>query len=244
MKTETTATGLLSAFPILSGIPTEVLKTAMEMDHSSILLTPGDVFITAGTLEPGLHLLTDGTVELFIRATENEQFSEKVLDFARNGDTLAVETLFSERAVHYSVRALTTGYAIRLPTTLVTDWAARYPAFGRRLMALVSQRIDYLFKDMLTLRTKKATARLVCYLVCHFDKAPRTPDGTHSLQIDIPKNRLASRLGISDSHLSRALRELQDQGLIVAGHGGSDAGYFIPDVAALSKYVCPMGCVL
>jgi len=229
--------------PILDEIPMAVVQTAIEALRANITFAAGEILITAGAQNPGLYLITSGTVELFVVNGDSDGIvlcNEKVLDFAKAGDTLAAETLFSERKIQYSVRALTAGAAIRLPDTLISDWSASYPAFGRRLMALVAQRIDYLFKDMLTLRTKKATARLVCYLVCHFDKAPRTPDGTHSLQIDIPKNRLASRLGFTDSHLSRALRELQDQGLLVA----RDGGYFIPNVAALSKYVCPMGCIL
>jgi CRP-like cAMP-binding protein len=91
---------------------------------------------------------------------------------------------------------------------------------------------------MLTFRSKRATSRLVCYLLCHFDKAPRTPDGSYSLRVDIPHNKLASRLGISDSQISRSFRELQEQGMIVA----QDQGFFIPNVPALSKYVCPAGC--
>lgn len=63
-------------------------------------------------------------------------------------------------------------------------------------------------------------------------------DGSFLLRIDIPHNRLASRLGVSASQVSRSLRELQDQGLIVA-RGNA---FFIPNVPALSKYVCPCGC--
>ena len=231
---------LCQAESILQDIPPAVVIAAIKKRQSMLALAPGQIFVTAGESAPGLYLIMQGTIELFTRDAAQR---EKVIDFARVGDTLAAETLFGERAISYSARSLTSASLIHLPDRLVGDWAARYPAFGRRLMQHVAQRIDYLLKDMLTLRSKKATARLVCYLVCHFDKAPRTPDGTHSLQIDIPKNRLASRLGITDCHLSRALRELQDQGLLVA-QDDDESGYFIPDVAALSKYVCPMGCVL
>ena len=63
-------------------------------------------------------------------------------------------------------------------------------------------------------------------------------DGSYSLLIEIPHNKLASRLGLSASQVSRSFRELQDQGLIVQ----QAQGFFIPDVPALSKYVCPGGC--
>ena len=226
----------LDSSTVLDDVPPEVVRAALDNAPDGTLELAADtVFLHAGQIDPGLYLIRDGTIELFGNDAESK---EKILDFARGGDTLAAETLFTSRPLQYSARSLTPVTALHLPHSLISEWVTAYPAFALRLMALVAERIDYLFKDMLTLRTKKATARVVCYLVCHFDKAPRTPDGTHSLRIDIPRNKLASRLGITDSHLSRAFRELQDKGLIVA----QGQGYFIPDVAALSKYVCPGGC--
>lgn len=235
-KPETIPLTVVRSSPILDDIPPEVLRAALDRDpDSSLELAVDTVFLDAGQIEPGLYLILNGTVELFGQDAEHK---EKILDFARAGDTLAAETLFNKRPLQYAARSLTPVSLLHLPHKLINEWVAHYPAFALRLMSLVAERIDYLFKDMLTLRTKKATARVVCYLVCHFDKAPRTPDGTHSLRIDIPRNKLASRLGITDSHLSRTFRELQDAGMIVA----QDEGYFIPDVPALSKYVCPGGC--
>jgi CRP/FNR family transcriptional regulator, dissimilatory nitrate respiration regulator len=235
-KPETIPLTVVRTSPILDDIPPEVLRAALAETPDARLELPAEaVFLHSAQIDPGLYLILDGTVELFGKDAEAK---EKILDFARAGDTLAAETLFTSRPLQYSVRSLTPISALHLPHRLITEWVSTYPAFALRLMSLVAERIDYLFKDMLTLRTKKATARVVCYLVCHFDKAPRTPDGTHSLRIDIPRHKLASRLGITDSHLSRAFRELQENGMIVA----QDQGYFIPDVPALSLYVCPAGC--
>ena len=235
-KPETIPLTIVRTSPILDDIPPEVLRAALAATPDVRVELPADtVFLHNGQIDPGLYLILDGTVELFGKDAEDK---EKILDFARAGDALATESLFNKRALHYSARSLTPVALLHLPHGLITEWVAAYPAFARRLMSLVAEHIDYLFKDMLTLRTKKATARVVCYLVCHFDKAPRTPDGTHSLTIDIPRNKLASRLGITDSHLSRTFRELQDKGMIVA----QGQGFFIPDVPALSKYVCPSGC--
>jgi CRP-like cAMP-binding protein len=235
-NSKTISLTVLNSSTVLDDIPAEVVRLALDgTPDSSLELAADTVFLNAGQIDPGLYLILDGTVELFGKDAEGK---ERILDFARAGDTLAAETLFTSRPLQYSVRSLTPISALHLPHRLITEWVATYPAFALRLMSLVAERIDYLFKDMLTLRTKKATARVVCYLVCHFDKAPRTPDGTHSLHIDIPRHKLASRLGITDSHLSRAFRELQDNGMIVA----QGQGFFIPDVPALSKYVCPAGC--
>ena len=231
-----TEIALLKTSSILQDIPQDVVLAAiLEHVDYQFNLQPDEVFINAGQVEPGLYIIAHGTIEMFIINSDNK---EKVLDFAKTGGTLAEETLFSDRPLQYSARSLTQAAVLHLPNTVVSEWIASYPAFTRRLMSLVSERINFLYKDMLTFCTKKATSRLICYIVCHFNEAPKTADGSYSLHLAIPRNKLASRLGISDSHLSRSFRELQEQGLIIP----QGRGYFIPDVPALSKYVCPGGC--
>ncbi len=231
-----TEIALLKTSSILQDIPQDVvLEAILEHVDYQFNLQPDEVFINAGQVEPGLYIIAHGTIEMFMIDADKK---EKVLDFAKTGGTLAEETLFSDRPLQYSARSLTQAAVLHLPNTVVSEWIARYPAFTRRLMSLVAERINFLYKDMLTFCTKKATSRLICYIVCHFNEAPKTEDGSYSLHLAIPRNKLASRLGISDSHLSRSFRELQEQGLIVP----QGRGYFIPDVPALSKYVCPGGC--
>ena len=221
---------------ILQDIAPELIRqTLAERSDCQLLLPPGTVFLDEGEVKPGLYLVAQGTVELFVT---DDQGKESVVDFARAGGTLAEETLFNELPLQYSARSLTRCAVFFLSTERVSDWITHHPPFARRLISLVSERIHFLDKDLFTFRTKRATARLVCYILCRFNKAPMADDGSYSLPIEIPHNKLASRLGVSASQVSRSLRELQDQGLIVQ-HA---EGYFIPDVPALSKYVCPRGC--
>ena len=227
---------MLRSSAILQDIDPDVLQaTLASRPEGQFQLPPATTFIEAGEVKPGLYLIAHGIIETFVIDADD---SEKILDFARTGGTLAEETLFSERPLQYSARSLGPAAVLHLPDDVVAEWIARYPAFARRLMTLVAERINYLNKDMFTYRAKRATSRLVCYVLCHFNKAPMAADGSYSLQIEIPHNKLASRLGLSASQVSRSFRELQDHGLIVQ----QAQGYFIPDVPALSKYVCPGGC--
>ena len=221
---------------ILQDIAPDVLLAALERrPDEQLVLPPATTFVAAGEFKPGLYLVTQGIVELFVAETEH---SEKILDFARAGSTLAEETLFSDRPLQYSARSLGHAAVLHLPDELVGEWIESAPAFARRLMTLVAERINYLNKDLFTYRAKRATSRLICYLLCHFNKAPMADDGSYQLAVEIPHNKLASRLGLSASQVSRSLRELQERGLIVQ----QGRGYFIPNVPALSKYVCPGGC--
>lgn len=227
---------LLASSPVLEGIPRQVVIDAVgERSECQIQLLPDEVFISAGLPAPGWYLLAHGIVETFL---VDAQGREKVLDFSKSGDTLAEETLFSNRQMQYSARSLTAAAIFRFPTSLLLDWTAAYPAFARRMMSLIAGKIDLLHKDILALCMKTATARLVCYSVCRFEKAPDTPDGSHRIHFQMPRNRLASRLGMTNSQFSRSLRHLVDRGLFVPRKNG----YLIPDVPSLSRHVCPGGC--
>lgn len=227
---------LVRSSALMRGLPASPLFEGPLRDPANHLLAPADtVVIAAGTRAPGLHLVAHGTVEMVVAPADG---SEKIVDFARAGGMFAEESLFEAQPVRYTARTLTPAAILRLPESVITDWLAASPEFSRRLIGLFAARTDYLQKDMVTFCTKSATARLVCYLVCQFNETPRTPDGSLSLSITVPRSKLASRLGVSDSHLSRAFRELEDKGLIVKQRNG----IYIPDVQALSQYVCPAGC--
>ncbi len=236
MPFSNTELALAKTSPILRDVPSAIVCGMLEHHIDSQLALPAnEVFATEGQQSPGLFLVIHGVVELF---TADRRGQDKVVDFVQAGNTLAEETLLTTQPLPYSARTLTEAAILHLPNEQIEAWQEEHPRFAYTLLSHIAQRVNYLSNDMLTLRTKKAAARLVCYLLCHFNKAPRTPDGSFSLDLPFPRNKLASRLGITNSHLSRAFRELQDAGLIVP----QGRGYFIPNVPALSRHVCPAGC--
>lgn len=231
-----TELALVKSSPILKNIPSGALVDLLASQANLQFSLPADeTFASAGAIRPGLFLVVHGVIELYV---SDDKGRDKVIDFIQAGDVLAQEALLATQPLPYSARTLTEAAVLHLPNDLISRWLELFPSFARQLLSLIAQRADYVSNDMLTLRTKKASARLVCYLLCHFNKAPITPDGSYSLDLPFPRNKLASRLGITNSHLSRAFRELVDAGLIVP----QGRGYFIPNVPALSKYVCPAGC--
>lgn len=231
--------GLLRSVPLFRGLAErpgfEEAFTRIVRDPAHQIVVPaGHAFLHEGTQRPGLHLVVHGIIELFVASSAEG----KIVDFAKAGAMIGEETLFDNRPLLYSARAVTPAVVLHVPEAHLDRWLAEVPPLALRLAGLMAERVHYLYKDIVTYCTKNATARLVCYLVCQFDRAPRTPDGSFSLNIPIPRNKIASRLGVSDSHLSRAFRELELQGLITKTRNG----IFIPDVPALSRYVCPAGC--
>jgi CRP-like cAMP-binding protein len=228
--------GFLKSTTILGQLPADSGLDALAADPALAFdLEPGQVLLPAGEDSPGLYVMVHGAVELVLTDPAG---NEKIIEFVKTGGFLCEEGLFSKTPRSYSVRSLTQAIVLRLPEATLEAWVVRYPDFGRSLLALINERIQYFSRDVFTQLTKNATARLVCYLLCHFNHAPRTPDGTFFLKVPLPRKKLAARLGITGEHLSRAFRELREEGLIIP----QGSGYFIPDVPRLSAYVCPAGC--
>lgn len=236
MTISPTDLAFLKSTTVLGQLPADSGLDALAADPElAFELEPGELLVEAGQPKPGLYVMVHGAVELVLTDSAG---NEKIIEFVKTGGFMCEEGLFSSTPRSYSIRALTQAVVLRLPEEILEGWVARYTEFGRSLLALINERIQYFSRDVFTQLTKNATARLVCYLLCHFDHAPRTPDGTYFLKVPLPRKKLAARLGITGEHLSRAFRELREQGLIVA----QGNGYFIPDVPRLSAYVCPAGC--
>lgn len=236
MSISPTDLGFLKSTTILGQLPADSGLDALATDPALVSdLEPGQVLLPAGEDSPGLYVMVHGAVELVLTDPAG---NEKIIEFVKTGGFFCEEGLFSGTPRSYSVRALTQAVVLRLPEEALEGWVVRYPEFGRSLLALINERIQYFSRDVFTQLTKNATARLVCYLLCHFNHAPRTPDGSYFMKVPLPRKKLAARLGITGEHLSRAFRELREQGLIIP----QDNGYFIPDVPKLSAYVCPAGC--
>lgn len=236
MTISPTDLAFLKSTTLLGLLPADGGLDALAADPDHVFeLEPGEILVDAGADSPGLYLMVHGAVELVLTDPAG---NEKIIEFVKTGGFLCEEGLFSGTPRSYAVRALTQAVALRLPEADLEAWVTRYPEFGRKLLGLINERIQYFSRDVFTQLTKNATARLVCYLLCHFDHAPRTKDGSYFLKVPLPRKKLAARLGITGEHLSRAFRDLREKGLIVP----QGNGYFIPDVPRLSAYVCPAGC--
>lgn len=236
MTLSSTDLAFLKSATVLGYLPADSGLDALAADPDLVShLEPGEVLLEAEKGSSGLYVMVYGAVELVLADPAG---NEKIIEFVKAGGLLCEEGLFSDAPKSYLVRALTTVALLRLPEAHLEAWVEAYPEFGRRLLALINERIQYFSRDVYTQLTKNATARLVCYLLCHFDHAPRTADGSYVLKVPLPRKKLAARLGITGEHLSRAFRELREEGLIVP----QGNGYFIPDVPRLSAYVCPAGC--
>jgi len=229
---------LLKSSRLFAGLADSPRFNELLARPESRVQVPEDVvFLEREQRSPGLYILVHGSVELYFCSPEGE---EKVLHFIKSGETLAEETVSDGRPINYWARSLTPTVMLRLPSAEVLAWMDESWPFAERFLKLVSERICLLYADVVTFYSKTAVQRLACYLICGFETSRLTLKDSLNLAIPVPKKNLASRLSISQTHLSRALRDLTERGLITQEGNRLQ----VRNVEGLAEYVCPHGCDL
>ena len=177
--------------------------------HASVLTAEaGQSLFAQGSPVTSLFWVSEGLVRLFRSSPQGE---EKVIELVSPGRFFAEAALFM--GARYPVNA-----AAQVPTRLVAIDAMNFKEWlfqdaGRcfRLLAGMSARLHRLVNDIDRLTLMKGTDRLLQYLVDHSD-----PDeaGKHTVELEAPKQVIASRIGVKPETLSRLLHKLSDLGCI------------------------------
>ena len=162
--------------------------------------------------QPALQFfyLDAGLVKLFRNAADG---SEKVIEVVRPGETFAEAVMFMRRADGYPVSA----EAIAPSRLWAFDSATMVKLLRDsvdncfRLLADLSVRLRHHVDEIDRLTLHNATFRVVGFLL------RQVPEGTASgteVHLSMPKNVLASRLGVQPETFSRILGRLSKEGLL------------------------------
>ncbi len=156
-----------------------------------------------------LHILSEGSVELFARWNRRET-------------TMAIEhplavfilaATIRDAPYLMSARTLEKARIILLPSTDVRAVFATDHAFARAVVTELAQSYRQVVKSSKDLRLRSSIERLANYLLRQ--RAAGNGDGAFTLAME--KRRLASILGMTAENLSRAFKSLQAYGVQVDG---------------------------
>lgn len=171
-------------------------------------LAPGQLLFSQGDAVEAFYWVAEGIIKLFRASPQGD---EKVIELVGANRLFAEAVLFM--GGHYPINA-----AAQTPTRLVAingrefkAWLARDASRCFKLMAGMSARMHKLVNEIDRLTLMKGGDRLLQYLLDHSD-----PDetGRHKVELEAPKQVIASRIGVKPETLSRLLHKLSDQGFI------------------------------
>ncbi len=184
----------------------EALRATMRVRE----LDEGERLFDFGQPALQFFYLDAGLVKLFRNAADG---SEKVIEVVRPGETFAEAVMFMRRADGYPVSA----EAIAPSRLWAFDSATMVKLLRDsvdncfRLLADLSVRLRHHVDEIDRLTLHNATFRVVGFLL------RQVPEGTASgteVHLSMPKNVLASRLGVQPETFSRILGRLSKEGLL------------------------------
>ncbi|MBK1718962.1 Crp/Fnr family transcriptional regulator [Thiocystis violacea] len=191
--------------PLLSRLEAEQLQRVVR--HAArVKLTTDQLLFSQGDAANRFYLLLAGRMRLFRLSPEG---AEKVIEIVSPGQTFA-EALMFLNAPRYPVCA-----SALVDSELIAIDALDFAGMLREsvdscflLLGALSQRLRGLIGEIDDLTLHTATSRVARYL------ASMIPPGERSLELDVRKGVLASRLSVQPETFSRVVKSLTDQGVI------------------------------
>ena len=191
--------------PLLSRLEaTQLQRVARHANR--VKLNAEQLLFSQGDSATRFYLLLSGRMRLFRLSPEG---AEKVIEIVSPGQTFA-EALMFLNAPRYPVCA-----AALADSELIAIDAVDFAAMLREsvdtcfvLLGALSQRLRGLIGEIDDLTLHTATSRVARYLASHL------PPGARSLELDVRKGVLASRLSVQPETFSRVIKSLSEQGII------------------------------
>ena len=156
----------------------------------------------------GLFIVESGAVKLY---KESMDAKEHVLHIAMPGDPFGEAALFLRTGYPASASAVRNSDLILLRRDEFLRLLMERPEVSFRLMASMATWAHRLVSSIESLTLKDASSRFAAYLLA------RLPEGVCdgvSVELGMPKQILASHLGISGETLSRLLAKFEADGII------------------------------
>lgn len=186
----------------------------------------GVTLIREGDLPDFLHIVVEGSVELFA----SHDGHETVLDILEPVMTFILAAVIRDEVYLKSGRTLTPAQILMVPAPAVRDVFDRDAAFARALVNELALRYRCVVRSLKNEKLRNSTERLANWIL----QAEAHQGSNRRVDLGIDKRTLASRLGMSPENLSRNLAQLAKYGVASSG-----AAFIISDIAALQRFAKP-----
>jgi len=198
------------------------LETMALLDHSSgalrsafienaqfVKLPPGHFICMEGDVCGMLPVVVSGQARVF---KSNPDGREITLYRIESGECciLTASCIIGERRFPAFAVTETDVEAVVIPTAHFHDWCGRYEAWRSYIFAMVLNRLSSTIEYVEEIAFKRLDERLAAYLGDEADDSGRLRR-THE--------QIASDLGTSREAVSRALKDLENEGLLTLGRG-------------------------
>ena len=184
------------------------------------------MLIHEGDLPDFLHIVVDGSVELF----GAHDGHESTLDIIRPVTTFILAAVICDKVYLMSARTLTPAQILMIPAQTVRDVFGRDAAFARAIVNELAERYRSVVRSLKNEKLRNSAERLANWIL----RADARQGNQRSVELSFDKRTLASRLGMTPENLSRNLALLSKHGVKSSGRD-----IVIEDAAALEQFAKP-----
>lgn len=183
------------------------------------------VLIKEGELPDFLHIVVEGSVELF--GSDNGR--ETTIDILHPVTTFILAAVVRDEVYLKSARTLTPAQILMIPAVAVRDAFGRDAAFARAIVNELAERYRDIVRALKDEKLRNGAQRLANWIL-----RANAQDHHRNIELQFDKRTLASLLGMTPENLSRNLA-------LLAGHGVKSAGrdIVIEDERALQQFAKP-----
>jgi CRP/FNR family transcriptional regulator, transcriptional activator FtrB len=182
--------------------------------------------ITEGNLPEFLHIVVEGSVELF--ATHDRH--ETTIDIMQPAMAFTLAEVISDAVYLKSARTLAPAQILMIPAKTVRDVFERDAAFACAIGKELAERYRGVVRSLKNEKLRGSAERLANWIL----HADAQQGHQRCVELSFDKRTLASRLGMTPENLSRNLALLAKYGVKSAGRD-----IVIGDPAALEKFAKP-----
>jgi CRP-like cAMP-binding protein len=180
-------------------------------------LARGETLFRRGEPAAGTYIVAYGKVKLSLVSPTGV---EKVVEIIGPGQSFGEAVMFLDAPHVVTAQALADSLLLMVPKETLFENIDRDPAFARRMLAGMARRLHQLVADVEAYTTRSGTERFIGFLL--HDCAPGAVDEaspgaapvTIDIELPVAKGVIASRLNLTQEHLSRILHDLSALGLI------------------------------
>jgi CRP/FNR family transcriptional regulator, transcriptional activator FtrB len=184
------------------------------------------ILINEGELPDFLHIVVEGSVEMF--CTHNGH--ETTIEIMRPVTTFILAAVIRDEVYLKSARTLSPAQILMIPAQTVRDVFDRDAAFARAIVSELADRYRAVVRSLKNEKLRTSAERLANWIL----KANHQQGDHQRVELAFDKRTLASRLGMTPENLSRNLA-------LLAKYGVSSSGreIVIQDSSALERFAKP-----
>jgi CRP/FNR family transcriptional activator FtrB len=203
-----TESKLVRALPLFQDVSESHFEELMNAAFLQRFPT-GVTLISEGDLPDFLHIVVDGSVELYGTHDGNES----TIEILQPVTTFILAAVIRDDVYLKSARSLTPARILMIPAEMVRDVFGRDAAFARAIVNELAERYRGIVRALKNEKLRTSAQRLANWILC----ADTRQGGRREIDLKFDKRVLASRLGMTPENLSRNLSLLAKYGVRTSG---------------------------